>query len=213
MVVNDQKIKAKNDTFIALWNNVKEGDREAFNALCENHYRMLFNYAFTITNDRELIKDVIQDLFLGLWEKRNTLGDINAMSIYLIKALRNNLLYQLRKNKFNFVNNYFEDEENNLTDYSTIEGSIIKSEIFSENELRVRKALDLLPKRQKEALFLKFFQGKSHEEIANVMDINTQSVYNHLQKAFSTLRTLLAYDWKVSIFILYTVFKELISNP
>ena len=56
--------------------------------------------AVSSRSDKEAIKDGIQDLFLQLWEKRNTIGTINVISIYLIRALRNNLLYQMRKNKW-----------------------------------------------------------------------------------------------------------------
>ncbi|MFY7890314.1 MAG: RNA polymerase sigma factor [Spirosomataceae bacterium] len=201
MIQQKASIKDTNTRLIFLWNEAKEGNRQAFNALCEHHYRMLFNYAFTLTKDRELIKDILQDLLLNLWEKRNTLGDIHAMSIYLIKALRNNLLYHNRKNKFNYVDNFFDSEEDYLSDFSTVEGDIINYEIYSQNEVRVRKALELLPKRQREVLFLKFYQGKTYSEIADIMAINPQSVGNHIQKAFSTLRTLLPSDWQFAFLI------------
>ncbi len=203
MVQQKVLVKETNDWLISLWMEVKKGDRQAFNTLCEHHYRMLFNYACTLTKDRELIKDIIQDLFLSLWEKRNTLGDIHAMSIYLIKALRNNLIYHHRKNKFNFVENYFEAEDEYLSDFSNIEGEIISAEIYSQNEKRVRKAIELLPKRQREVLFLKFYQGKTYDEIAGIMSINSQSVSNHLQKAFSNLRILLPNDWVLAFMILF----------
>jgi len=190
-----ETLSKSNDFYLELWNQAKLGSREAYAQLCESHYRILFNYGLNITKDRELVKDVIQDLFLYLWEKRNIVGEINVMTIYLIRATRNNLISQLRKNQWNVLYDNFDDEDN-LTDEQTIENSLIEYERYSQNEQRMRKAIELLPKRQREVLFLKFYQGVSHSDIANMMNINNQSVSNHLQKALITLRALFPNHWK-----------------
>lgn len=190
-----ETLSKSNDFYLELWNQAKLGSRDAYAQLCESHYRTLFNYGINLTKDRELVKDVIQDLFLYLWEKRNTIGEINVMTIYLIRATRNNLISQLRKNQWNVLYDNF-DSEDDLTDEQNIESCLIEYERYSQNEQRMRKAIELLPKRQREVLFLKFYQGVSHTEIANLMNINNQSVSNHLQKALITLRALFPNHWK-----------------
>ncbi|MEA5427274.1 MULTISPECIES: RNA polymerase sigma factor [Arcicella] len=190
-----ETLSKSNDFYLELWNQARLGSREAYAQLCESHYRTLFNYGLNLTKDRELVKDVIQDLFLYLWEKRNVIGEINVMTIYLIRATRNNLISQLRKNQWNVLYDNF-DSEDELTDEQTIESSLIEYERYSQNEQRMRKAIELLPKRQREVLFLKFYQGVSNTDIANLMNINNQSVSNHLQKALITLRALFPNHWK-----------------
>lgn len=190
-----ETVSKSNDFYLELWNQARLGSREAYAQLCESHYRTLFNYGLNFTKDRELVKDVIQDLFLYLWEKRNVIGEINVMTIYLIRATRNNLISQLRKNQWNVLYDNFDSEEE-LTDEQTIESSLIEYERYSQNEQRMRKAIELLPKRQREVLFLKFYQGVSNTDIANLMNINNQSVSNHLQKALITLRALFPNHWK-----------------
>lgn len=190
-----ETLSKSNDFYLELWNQARLGSREAYAQLCESHYRTLFNYGLNFTKDRELVKDVIQDLFLYLWEKRNVIGEINVMTIYLIRATRNNLISQLRKNQWNVLYDNFDSEEE-LTDEQTIESSLIEYERYSQNEQRMRKAIELLPKRQREVLFLKFYQGVSNTDIANLMNINNQSVSNHLQKALITLRALFPNHWK-----------------
>lgn len=190
-----ETLSKSNDFYLELWNQARLGSREAYAQLCESHYRTLFNYGLNLTKDRELVKDVIQDLFLYLWEKRNVIGEINVMTIYLIRATRNNLISQLRKNQWNVLYDNF-DSEDELTDEQTIESSLIEYERYSQNEQRMRKAIELLPKRQREVLFLKFYQGVSNSDIANLMNINNQSVSNHLQKALITLRALFPNHWK-----------------
>jgi RNA polymerase sigma-70 factor (ECF subfamily) len=193
---NFAKIKEGTAAYLELLNRVKLGDKTAFNELCVNYYRLLFNYGYTVTSDRELIKDVIQDLFLQLWEKRIGITDIDSIGKYLLKSTRNNILYQIRKNRVNFVDEFIEKDDNQPDNY-TIENDIILNETLSQNEARIRKALELLPKRQREVLFLKFYESRSNDEIADLMEINYQSVSNHLQRALSTLRTLLPNNWHI----------------
>lgn len=185
-----------------LWQKARFGDKEAFCQLCENHYKILFNYATSFTKDRELIKDQIQDLFLHLWEQRNTINEIRVITIYLIKALRNNLLQHLRRNQWNILNDNF-TEDLNFFEEINAETNLISHEIYSQNEQRIRQAIALLPKRQQEVLFLKFYQGLDHQQIADLMDINKQSVSNLLQKALITLRTLFPNNWQFWSFLLF----------
>ncbi|MFD1818979.1 RNA polymerase sigma-70 factor, ECF subfamily [Pseudarcicella hirudinis] len=187
-----------------LWQKARFGDKEAFCQLCENHYKILFNYATSFTKDRELIKDQIQDLFLYLWEQRNTINEIRVITIYLIKALRNNLLQHLRRNQWNILNDNF-TEDLNFFEEMNAETSLISHEIYSQNEQRIRQAIALLPKRQQEVLFLKFYQGLDHQQIADLMDINKQSVSNLLQKALITLRTLFPNNWQFWSFLLFSL--------
>ncbi|MDI9874088.1 RNA polymerase sigma factor [Flectobacillus rivi] len=196
-MVKSASLSKNNELYVSLWEQTQLGDRAAFSKLCEAHYRLLFNYALNFTADKEAIKDAIQDLFLQLWEKRATIGTINVMSIYLIRAVRNNLLYQMRKNKWQDFSTDVDSEEANIADETNVEDQWISTEIYSQNEQRVRKALELLPKRQREVLFLKFYQGLSHDEIADLMNINKQSVSNHLQKSMTTLRTLFPNHWEL----------------
>lgn len=78
---------------------------------------------------------------------------------------------------------------------------MISGETYSQNEQRLRQAIALLPKRQQEVLFLKFYQGLEHEQISDLMDINRQSVANHLHKAIITLRTLFPNNWELILLL------------
>lgn len=158
----------------------------AFCQLAEMQYRSLFSYATNFTPDREFIKDSIQEIFIAIWEKRQTLT-IQVVSIYLFKSLRNQLLQEFRRNK-NAVSVPYFQEINQLSDWETVETTIEKNEVESENQRKVRQAIDSLPKRQQEVVFLKFYKGLENEQIAELMDINRQSVANLLYKALSALK-------------------------
>jgi RNA polymerase sigma-70 factor (ECF subfamily) len=182
-----QRIAEENIVLLNLWQQSQAGDSLAFCQLADKQYRTLFNYAANFTSDREFIKDSIQELLIHIWEKRETI-QIQFVTIYFLRALRNQLLQEFRRN--NAANTLLDiDEIGQLSDYQTVETEIEQSEIYSENQIKVRSAINELPRRQKEAVFLKYFEGMDNEQIADLMQVNRQSVANLLFKAISFLKT------------------------
>ena len=182
-----QRIAEENVVLLNLWQQSQAGDSLAFCQLADKQYRTLFNYATSFTSDREFIKDSIQELLIHIWEKRETI-QIQFVTIYFQRALRNQLLQEFRRN--NAANALLDIEEiGQLSDYQTVETEIEQSEIYSENQVKVRSAINELPRRQKEAVFLKYFEGMDNEQIADLMQVNRQSVANLLFKAISFLKT------------------------
>lgn len=180
----------ENERFVALWHRSVAGDKAAFCQLVEAHYTVLFNYGATFTSDRELIKDTLQDLFVQLWEKRETLN-IRYLTIYLLRSIRNNLFQSFRENQPLVVT--IDTDLHDRSDESTIEEVLIFQETDSQAKTRISEAISHLPRRQKEAIFLKYYQGLDNEQIAELMQVNRQSVANFLHKAILTLR--LSFDY------------------
>lgn len=175
----------QNEQFLLLWQRSVAGDKGAFCELVEAHYKTLFNYATSFTPNRELIKDTLQDLFIHLWEKREILH-IQYLTVYLLRSIRNNLFQSFRGNELQPV--ALDDTAHNLADDFTIENSLIFEETDLEKKRRIKEALASLPRRQKEVVFLKFYQGLDNEQIADLMQVNRQSVANLLHKAILNLR-------------------------
>ncbi len=181
-----QRIREDNDYLLALWHKAQAGDKVAFCQLADVQYRSLFAYATNFTDDREFIKDSIQDVFIRIWEKRTTIF-IQFVSIYLFRSLRNELLQTYRRNKYPLAS-LLNHEADQLSDWQTIETEIEQNEVDSESYNRIRRAIDGLPKRQQEVVFLKFYEGLGNDQIAALMDINRQSVANLLCKALCVLK-------------------------
>ncbi|MBU1820180.1 MAG: sigma-70 family RNA polymerase sigma factor [Bacteroidetes bacterium] len=191
----------ENAHFVILWQRSVAGDKEAFCELVEAHYKVLFNYGANFTSNRELIKDTLQDLFIHLWEKRETLH-IQRLTIYLLRSIRNNLFQSFRENQLYPVS--IDQDLHDRPDEFTIENALIFQETDSEKKLRIKEAIDHLPKRQKEVIFLKYYQGLDNEQIADLMQVNRQSVANLLHKAILNLR--LSFDqihYLVAALLLY----------
>lgn len=185
------RIIEENDHLLALWQQAKTGDKAAFCQLAEKQYRALFAYATNFTDDRDFIKDSIQEIFIRIWEKRTTIT-IQYVSIYLFKSLRNQLVQEFRRSK-PVQSSLNSPEVSELSDWQTIETQIEQGEADSESQLKVRQAINTLPKRQQEVVFLKFYNGLENDQIAELMEINRQSVANLLYKALSALKSQVAF--------------------
>ena len=181
-----QRIAEENEFLLNLWHQSQAGDSLAFCQLADKQYRTLFNYASSFTSDREFIKDSIQELMIHIWEKRQSI-QIQFVSIYFLKALRNQLFQEFRRHN-PAVAQLDLDEIEQISDYQTVETEIERNELFTENKVKVRTALEELPRRQKEAIFLKYYEGMDNEQIADLMQVNRQSVANLLFKAISALK-------------------------
>jgi RNA polymerase sigma factor (sigma-70 family) len=171
-----------------LWRRFKMGDEEAFDKMTRLRYRLLYNYGTRFTKDYELIKDCIQDLFLDLWHSRSRVVDTTYVTIYLIRSLRNNLLRKLRINRRIDFSSDIETTIDHFTDHVNVESVLISSEVVSFKAKRIRVAIGKLPKRQQEVIFLKFYEGLPIEQIAEVMEVERQTVSNFVHRAITQLR-------------------------
>ncbi|GAB3954505.1 sigma-70 family RNA polymerase sigma factor [Spirosoma harenae] len=173
-----------------LWTRFKAGDEQAFEQLVRMRYRALYSEASRFTKNRELIKDCLQELMLELWHRRANVVDTPYVTVYLMKALRNNL-FRLIKKETNreVILDEWESKGALLTDGRTRETDLIGSEVVWENEYRLQQLIDKLPARQKEAIVLKFYEGYSNETIAQLMKVDRQTVANFLYRALGTMKS------------------------
>jgi RNA polymerase sigma factor (sigma-70 family) len=175
---------------ISLWTEFKSGSREALNRIYDEHSVALYSYAKGLTKDTDLIADCIQDLFVQLWTKRQNIADhITSVKLYLLVSLRRNILRKL---------NYERQHERNEipADYDTVtefnmETSLIQREEEKQLIDSLNAAIKELSARQQEAVYLKFYEGLSHEEIATVLHTNSKGVYNLIGKSIASLRKVL----------------------
>ena len=170
----------------ALWEAFRGGDAAALATLFEAHYSALFNYGRKLTGDEELVRDCIQNLFQRLWRRREAVRAAPLVKAYLFKALRRHLGDEtklLRRHR-HLLPAYTDSFE---VTYSH-EEFLIAQQRDAEQSARLLAALNGLSKRQREALYLKFFDGFSYERIAEVMSLNTQSVRNLVFNALKAIR-------------------------
>jgi len=183
-----------------IWQSLLKGNEAAFEQLMKLHFKALFNYGTKYTSDVELVKDCIQELFLGIWNKRNQLNtDVNPRP-YLLASLRRALHRKLQKEGRLLYNN-----SGDMSIHFDVEISVEQKIIDSESLLLLKKKMEesliKLPKRQKEVVYLKYFQNLNRDEIAEIMDIHPQTVSNILQLALKRFRA----DFQLIVSLLMVV--------
>lgn len=174
---------AKTEDFL-LWNGVGDSDEAAFNTLMHRHYKSLFRYGIRIHADEDLVRDAIQEVFISVWERRHKLPEIDSPRSYLLGSLRKRILYELRQSRWERLD---EMADQFHVDFSFDHGLISREEDLLTRQ-KIETFLNSLPPRQKEIIHLRFYQNLSCEEIADVMKMNRQSVYNLLHETLRRLR-------------------------
>lgn len=183
---NQVLLSAKED--FELWQEFKLGSKESFSIIYYRYFNDLFNYGLKISGDENITKDCLQEMFTTLWFTKEKLGDVKAIKFYLLKCFRRSLIVFLKKSKKEkFFNLSFSQTQPNLS-FST-EDFIVVEETLRMKRERLTKILNSLPRRRKEAIYLKYFKELTYEEIAAVMSLSEKAVINHVYKAFKVIKS------------------------
>lgn len=174
-LLNIQKNTDRN-TSSEIWAAFQNGSNTAFKSIYDQYSDMLYGYGRRLTPETELIKDCLQDLFVDLWNTRMKLGKVTNIKAYLFVSFRRKLLVYLKKQR----------KEQHLTIYEI--DDIGEESANEERQEKISSILSSMSERQREALFLRFYSELSCQEIAEILNINAQSVYNLLHKGITTLR-------------------------
>ncbi len=184
----------------ALWQSYREGDKQALGQLAERYYRVLKHYGLKFMVDGSVVEDCIQELFLQLWQNRVSINATDSIKHYLLKALRHHVLQYLRAQQRVTLQEL--DWDISIADDIDTETLMIQRESLAILTNTIQAQLATLPAREREALYLRYYENLSIPEIAEVMNVNRQSVSNFLQKALSKLRS----RWLVSIVGVFCIF-------
>lgn len=162
------------------WNKLRNNDEQEWKSLFRQHASFLYAYGMKFAHNEDLVKDIVQELFIAIYEKRNSLNEPAYMRAYLCAGLRNRLINELKKE----TDIYLDEGDYSFTLY-------IDDQSVDEEEKQYRKIQNLLNKltnRQREVVYLKYFKGMSNEEIACTLGINKQSVANILSEAIRQMK-------------------------
>lgn len=173
-----------------LWAELKNGSQRALRDIYDQNVVKLESYARKFTSETELIEDTIHDIFVQIWEKKDGLSHTDSIIKYLCVTLRRELIRRMEKSRNTTGFEYAENKDIHFQ--LSAEDLIIEGEQNDKRSAGLHDAFGLLSNRQKEAIFLKFYEEMSYEEICDVMDINYQSVRNLISKGIIELRKFLA---------------------
>ena len=169
------------------WKEMKEGDKKAFLEIYKQHYQSLFSYGFSISGDKEITKDSIQEMFLELWNKRSSLtAEVSNIRTYLCNWLRRKINAAHLKNKKEKAAE--ESIDTYIEMIYSYEDLLIAFEENKEKKDKVARALQSLSKKQIEIIRMKYFENLSYEEISTKTSLTVRTVYNTVFSAIKRLR-------------------------
>ena len=165
-----------------LWKSFRQGDMASYAVIYRKYFFVLYGYGRKICNDDELVKDCVQDLFLKIWNNRETLSETTSVKYYLFTSLKNKLLDHLRSSQHQYekVVSGFEMSLLDQIPVPDISEDMRKDKILG--------AINKLSAYQRNILKLKFSDERTNKEIADELGITIQSVYNSVFKTLRVIR-------------------------
>ena len=174
-MMTDERPKMQMD--INAWNKLRRGDIEGLNYFFEKLAKQLVRYGLNRVG-LEQSKDCLQETFLSLWEHRLSLGETDSPVNYIYATYRRKLL---KKNKMAEMTDFSDD-------IKLFELPIETEDAYSDRH-ELRPHIKKLSDKQKEIIYLKYYQGMDYDEIAGIMEMNYQSARNLMSRAIKSLRS------------------------
>lgn len=205
--MNKQNINGLSEEESNLFNAIKQQDKKVFELFYKKYYQQLFALAYRYVRQMEIAEEIVHDLFITVWNKSEQLNVQHSLKSYLFKAIVNSSLNYIKKEKMQTEKHlaylavhddgFTLDEEKGLA-----EEKLLKS---------LEDALELLPNKCRQVMFLSRFGKLKQQEIAQQMDISLKTVKNHLTYGFQKLREHLAQNQEL-IILLLLIFKITLFN-
>ena len=172
------------------WQRMQQGDEAALATIYQQHVRHLLNYGLRLYGSLSAVEDAVQELFIELWQHRHTLVEPQSVRFYLLKAIRNKLSRQYRREQ-PFVSGWDQAPEHPFEVEPSSEQRWIELDVADQQRDRIRAAMNALTPRQREILYLRYFNDLSYEQICDLTGLNYQSARSQVYQALNVLRTLL----------------------
>ena len=185
---------------VELLTKVARGDEKSFAVLFHCYRNKIYSVAYRLTESTFLAEEVVQDIFLKLWLKRETLTEIKDFENYLFIMARNHVFSALKSSA----------RQQSLVDHLIMEtpsseNSTYNKIINQEYEQILQQAVDLLPTQQKQIYLLSKEQELKREEIAKLLHISSETVKTHLSRALRHIRaySISKLEIQISVFVFF----------
>ncbi len=173
-----------NDLFLLL----KNGDEKAFELLFKKHYASLCRYAFSYLKDKTDSEEVVQEVFIRIWDNREKIDIHTAVNFYLLRSVKNqafNLIKKKSRHFFEPVENIPEQGVHDTEEYMD------EAKLY-EFEKKYEEALATLPERCREIFMKSRIEKLKYREIADQFNISVKTVETQMSIALKRLRDLLS---------------------
>jgi RNA polymerase sigma-70 factor (ECF subfamily) len=165
-----------------LYLKLREGDEKAFQVLFRKYYQAMCHFANQFLTDREVAEEIVQEMFVKIWEKRQVLNIETSVKHYLFRSVRNHCLNQIQHEKIK------KQYAQKVKESAILE--VNPDDYFLEIDLvkRIEKSINSLPPKRREIFRLSREQGMKYKEIAETLDISVKTVEAQMGLALKYLR-------------------------
>jgi RNA polymerase sigma-70 factor (ECF subfamily) len=162
---------------------IRQGDKGQFESLFRSSYVSLVRYAKTIINDHDTAEEIVQDLFVRLWQERQKLKIESSFIVYLLGVVHNRCLDWLDRTRV--VEKYAREMADRETEKSESPVEIIQ---YNELQLKIAKVIERLPERCGQIFCMNRFEGFKYTEIAEKLSVSLKTVEANMGRALKEFR-------------------------
>lgn len=185
--MDNERLNLMNES--EVWKAFLQGNEHAYALIYQSYFSRLYSYGKRFTTDDGLIEDAVQLLFTQLWKNRANLNPTASVQNYLYKSFRRKLLRLLQKQEKRREGPLLENAQYNTT--LSPELQLIQEHDVQQMKAQLQSAFQQLTERQREAIYLKYYEKLSNEEIALIMDVDVNAIYNLVYKGIRKLKKLI----------------------
>ncbi|MEO1215166.1 MAG: sigma-70 family RNA polymerase sigma factor [Bacteroidota bacterium] len=180
----------RSDSSKIIWDEFTGGSQEAFSRLYSDFYPQLIPYAKKICKEKEMALDAVHNTFLNLWQNRESLKEVQSVKFYLLRSVRHECIRLL---KIKNLHNQLDEEE--ILRIRIEPNELVLTDLGKRSKARIKQALEELSDRQREIIYLKYFNNLDYEEIAGILNLNYQSIVNSIHRSIKKLRESQVFDY------------------
>lgn len=162
-------------------NKISKSDKSAFAECFNETYSMYINFSYRYVRSKECAADIVQDAFVILWKERASLEANKSLKNYMFTIVRNCSLNHIRDERMDYLpgNEMTIPDHQHVPEYDQFWNSVLEE---------LPGWIEVLPQRQREIFEMSRYEGLTHKEIAEILDISPQTVNTHINRALSKIR-------------------------
>ena len=170
-----------------LWTQIRQGNATAFSSVFKKYYPPLYLFAGKFVKDVQAAEYIVQDLFVTLWTKRDSIQISTSLKAYLYTSVKNRSLDYIKQK--GFTHRRVRDSVQHQEAVVTPEGQYLEKEFHRA----VHEAIDKLPEKCRQIYIMRRYENLKYYEIAQILNISVNTVKTQLKRALKSLQKQLAH--------------------
>ncbi len=180
---------------------IRAGNYSSFTQLYDRYIKSLTHYGLKFTDDINTVRDCLHDIFVSLWSRKEQLKIETSIKSYLIKSVRFSILQKVKRGKKlrSFTD---ENEDYEFILFVSPEKTLVDNETSRHVFEGVQKLLLQLTPKQREVIYLRYYQELSFDEIASHLNLSVKACYKLMNRAMIELRQTMPTSMLMLIYLL-----------